>query len=65
MTIIINKSHCIGGITCGHCRRVFGVESLPDAAHNKPLKVEADDPELLIECPKGAIMWRGDSDGEV
>lgn len=55
MTIIINKSHCAGGKSCGQCRQVFGVGSLPDAAYVKPLEVEADE-EAVFECPKSAIM---------
>lgn len=53
MTIIIDKRLCLGGSTCGQCK--WYDKDLPDQAHGKGFDVETDD-ELLLQCPKLAIM---------
>lgn len=53
MTITIDKRLCDGGATCGQCK--WWNKALPDVAHGRGFDVEADE-ELLMQCPKLAIM---------
>lgn len=55
MTITIIREHCLGGLTCGQCRQFTGDQGLPDYAYGRQVEIEADE-ELLIQCPKLAIM---------
>jgi len=61
MTITIIREHCLGGLTCGQCRQFTGDQSLPDYAYGREVEVEEDE-ELLMQCPKLAIMEIGNDE---
>jgi hypothetical protein len=63
MKITINRQHCLGGRSCGQCRQFTGDQALPDYAYRREIEVQAGE-ELLIQCPKLAIMEVHDGSSE-
>jgi len=55
MIITIIREHCLGGLTYGQCQQFTGDPGPPDYAYGRGVEVQVGE-ELLIQCPKLAIM---------